>query len=96
LSGKPDVYWRCMRMVSFLFAMTFAQRAFAQETAITRLDLPLGRAYPYRAAEVITRVTVANPAVADAVVVSEREIARRCGRRRRVGAGNRYQRRCSR
>jgi pilus assembly protein CpaC len=74
LSGKPDVYWRCMRMVSFLFAMTFAQRAFAQETAITRLDLPLGRAYPYRAAEVITRVTVANPAVADAVVVSEREI----------------------
>ena len=30
--------------------------------------------YPYRADEVITRVTVANPAVADAVVISEREI----------------------
>ena len=51
-----------------------SQRAFAQETAVTRVDLPLGRAYPYRAAEVITRVTVANPAIVDAVVVSEREI----------------------
>ena len=35
---------------------------------------PIGRSYPYRATEVITRVTVANPAIADAVVISEREI----------------------
>src|SRR5919112_1616964 len=54
--------------------MTFSSRALAQETAVTRLDLPLVRSYPYRADEVITRVTVANPAIADAIVISEREI----------------------
>ncbi len=73
--GKSDVYRRAIRMLGFFAAMMFvSQRAFAQETAVTRLDLPLGRSYPYRAAEVITRVTVANPAIVDAVVVSEREI----------------------
>ena len=74
MSGSLDMSSRWVRRVSVLFALVFAQRAFAQETAITRLDLPIGRAYPFRAAEVITRVTVANPAIADAVVVSEREI----------------------
>ena len=74
MSGKLDVFSRYVRTVTVLCALAFAQPAFAQETAITRLDLPIGRAYPYRAAEVITRVTVANPATADAVVVSEREI----------------------
>jgi len=75
LIGKSDVYRRAIRMLGFFAAMMFvSQRAFAQETAVTRVDLPLGRSYPYRAAEVITRVTVANPAIVDAVVVSEREI----------------------
>ncbi len=72
--GKSDVYRRVLRALGIIAAMMISGRAFAQETAITRIDLPLGRAYPYRAAEVITRVTVANPSVADAVVVSEREI----------------------
>ena len=72
--GKSDVYRRALRALGFIAAMMLSQRASAQETAVTRIDLPLGRAYPYRAAEVITRVTVANPTVVDAVVVSEREI----------------------
>ena len=72
--GKSDVYRRAVRVLAIIAAMMISGRAYAQETAITRIDLPLGRAYPYRAAEVITRVTVANPTVADAVVVSEREI----------------------
>lgn len=72
--GKSDAYRRAIRMLGFLAALMVSQRASAQETAVTRIDLPLGRSYPYRAAEVITRVTVANPAVVDAVVVSEREI----------------------
>jgi pilus assembly protein CpaC len=74
LIGKSDVYRRAVRVLAIIAAMMISGRAYAQETAITRIDLPLGRAYPYRAAEVITRVTVANPTVADAVVVSEREI----------------------
>ena len=58
--GKSDVYRRALRALGFIAAMMLSQRASAQETAVTRIDLPLGRAYPYRAAEVITRVTVAN------------------------------------
>jgi pilus assembly protein CpaC len=74
LIGKSDVYRRALRVLGIIAAMMISGRASAQETAVTRIDLPIGRAYPYRAAEVITRVTVANPANADAVVVSEREI----------------------
>ena len=72
--GKSDVYRRAVFALGFIAATMIAAPAAAQETAITRIDLPIGRAYPYRASEVITRVTVANPSVADAVVVSEREI----------------------
>ena len=72
--GKSDVYRRALRVLGIIAAMMISGRASAQETAVTRIDLPIGRAYPYRAAEVITRVTVANPSIADAVVVSEREI----------------------
>ena len=61
MPGKAEVYRRSVRTVMFFIALVFARGASAQETAITRLDLPLGRAYPFRAAEVITRVTVANP-----------------------------------
>ena len=77
MTGKTDVYRRTLRALgafSAMFIIAFAQAARAQDLPVTRLDLPIGRAYPYRANEVITRVTVANPTVADAVVVSEREI----------------------
>ena len=72
--GKSDVYRRALRVLGIIAALMVSGRASAQETAVTRIDLPIGRAYPYRAAEVITRVTVANPSIVDAVVVSEREI----------------------
>jgi Flp pilus assembly secretin CpaC len=74
LKRQIDVYRHALRLLTVIAAMTFASRAFAQETAITRLDLPIGRSFPYRADEVITRVTVASPGTADAVVISEREV----------------------
>jgi len=74
LKRQIDVYRRTLRVLSLVLAVTCSHRAFAQEGAVTRLDLPIGRAYPYRADEVITRVTVANPAVGDAIVISEREV----------------------
>ena len=74
MKRQIDVYRRTLRVLSLVLAVTCSHRALAQEGAVTRLDLPLGRAYPYRADEVITRVTVANPAVGDAIVISEREI----------------------
>jgi hypothetical protein len=74
LKRQIDVYRRTLRVLSLVLAVTCSHRAFAQEGAVTRLDLPIGRAYPYRADEVITRVTVANPAIGDAIVISEREV----------------------
>jgi len=74
LKRQIDVYRRTLRVLSLVLALTCSHRAFAQEGAVTRLDLPIGRAYPYRADEVITRVTVANPGIGDAIVISEREI----------------------
>jgi pilus assembly protein CpaC len=74
LKRQIDPYRRILRVLSFAIAFLCSHRAFAQEAAVTRLDLPIGRSYPSRADEVITRVTVANPTVADAIVISEREV----------------------
>ena len=75
MKRQIDVFARMLRLAGLVVAMTTAShRAYAQEGAVTRLDLPIGRAYPYRSDEIITRVTVANPAVADAIVISEREV----------------------
>ena len=51
LIGKSDVYRGALRVLGIIAAMMISGRASAQETAVTRIDLPLGRAYPYRAAE---------------------------------------------
>ena len=52
--------------------------ATAQQTAptpaVTRVDLPTGRSYPIETTVPITRVSVANPDVADVVVVDERNV----------------------
>jgi pilus assembly protein CpaC len=41
---------------------------------ITRINLPVGRSYPISTANPITRVSVATPEIADAVVVGERDV----------------------
>jgi pilus assembly protein CpaC len=53
-----------------------AQRARAQtaEQDIVRVALPAGRAYPIHTTIPITRVSVANPAIADVVVIGERDV----------------------
>jgi Flp pilus assembly secretin CpaC len=43
--------------------------AQAPGDTITRVDLPAGRSYPITTQDPITRVSVANPDIADAVVV---------------------------
>ncbi len=48
--------------------------ASAQPGQITRIDLPVGRAYPLTTAVGITRVSISNPDVADVVVVGTREL----------------------
>ena len=48
--------------------------AQAPGDTIIRIDLPTGRSYPISTADPITRVSVANPDIADAVVVGDRDV----------------------
>ena len=49
-------------------------RAQTPEAEIIRIPLPAGRSYPIHTAVPVTRVSVANPAVADVVVIGERDV----------------------
>ena len=52
-----------------------AARAAAQETSVvTPLQLTIGRSFPITTPSPLTHVSVANPEVADLVVISEREV----------------------
>lgn len=44
------------------------------EPAVTRIDLPIGRSYPIETTVPITQVSVANPDVADVVVIDARSV----------------------
>ena len=61
-----------------LLALTVAAPLHAQGTLaggpVTRVDLPTGRSYPITTAAAVTRVSIANPEVADVIVISEREL----------------------
>ena len=60
--------------VTLSLALFAAPSADAQPGPITRIDLPAGRSYPLTTAVGVTRVSIANPDVADVVVVGTREI----------------------
>ena len=49
-------------------------RAQTAEADIIKVPLPAGRSYPIHTAVPVTRVSVANPAVADVVVIGERDV----------------------
>lgn len=51
-----------------------ATAAAIQSDPITRVDLPVGRAFPLTTPAAITKVSIANPAIADVVVVGTREL----------------------
>ncbi|HKT08529.1 MAG TPA: pilus assembly protein N-terminal domain-containing protein [Gemmatimonadaceae bacterium] len=48
--------------------------ANAADTAIMNVDLPLGRSYPISTSSTITQASVANPDVADVVVIGTRDV----------------------
>jgi pilus assembly protein CpaC len=51
-----------------------ATTAALQSDPITRIDLPVGRAYPLTTQVAISKVSITNDAVADVVVISAREL----------------------
>jgi pilus assembly protein CpaC len=61
--------------LSFVLPVTpAAAQQSVPAPAVTRVDLPVGRSYPIETTVPITRVSVANPDVADVVVVDERNV----------------------
>ncbi len=65
---------RLLVLASVLIFGATSTPASAQPGQITRIDLPVGRAYPLTTAVGITRVSISNPDVADVVVVGTREL----------------------
>ena len=68
---------RSLRLAALAGAMLFGvagAHAQAPGDTIIRIDLPTGRSYPISTADPITRVSVANPDIADAVVVGDRDV----------------------
>jgi pilus assembly protein CpaC len=51
-----------------------AAAAQAPSDSVIRIQLPSGRSYPITTADPITRVSVATPEIADAVVVGDRDL----------------------
>jgi pilus assembly protein CpaC len=60
--------------VACLAAGAFTTAVGAQTVPVRPLDLPVGRSFPIRADTTVTRVSIVNPAIADVVVVSDREV----------------------
>jgi len=50
------------------------QLASVSDTAIVNVDLPLGQSYPITTSSTITQASVANPDVADVVVIGTRDV----------------------
>ena len=65
---------RLLVLAGALVFGAIATPASAQPGQITRIDLPVGRAYPLTTAVGITRVSISNPDIADVVVVGTREL----------------------
>lgn len=58
----------------FVSGTTVHAQTSLQSGPISALDLPVGRSFPIRADTTVTRVSIVNTAVADVVVVSDREV----------------------
>ena len=67
---------RSFLALAFVAALAPASFAGAQapDDQITHIDLPAGRSYPITTNDPITRVSVATPDIADAVVIDERNL----------------------
>ena len=66
-----------IRAMVLLVALTVMSPAGAQQPAtvpVTAVDLPVGRSLPIRTIANVTRISIVDPAVVDAIVISENEV----------------------
>ena len=72
LRRRHGVVWTA----AFVTSLFVASAACGQtpEPSIVHVDLPIGRSFPITTASAVTKVSVANPDVADVAVIAEREV----------------------
>ena len=68
------IFRRLSLLAGLAFAAVLPVSASAQSGPIIRIDLPAGRSYPLTTPVGITKVSIANPDVADVVVIGTREL----------------------
>jgi pilus assembly protein CpaC len=68
------IYGARLALIALSLSRIGAARAAAQENTVTPLQLTIGRSFPITTPSALTHVSVANPDVADLVVISEREV----------------------
>lgn len=61
-------------LLGMLLTSAAPARAQTAEADIVRIPLPVGRSYPIHSNVPVTRVSVASPAIADVVVIGERDL----------------------
>jgi pilus assembly protein CpaC len=76
LIGSAARGLRACCAISLLSLASLALPAAAQQpqTPVTPLDLPVGRSFPLRTDANVTRVSIADPTVADVLVIAENEV----------------------
>jgi Flp pilus assembly secretin CpaC len=80
LHGQTSVRRLLTAALSLVAVLVLPVAARAQ-SELTRVTLSVGRSLPVQSPGAVSRVTVANPEIADVVVVGEREVVIN-GRRR--------------
>ena len=68
------IFRKLSLLAGLTIAVTLPVSASAQSGPIVRIDLPAGRSYPLTTPVGITKVSIANPDVADVVVIGTREL----------------------
>ena len=78
MNGLPRGFRRLASGAAFAVGLLAATLSSASaqtaEQDIERIPLPVGRSYPLHTQVPVTRVSVANPAIADVVVIGERDL----------------------
>ena len=78
MNGLTRGFRRLASGAVFAFGLLVATRSTATaqtaEQDIERIPLPAGRSYPIHSQVPVTRVSVANPGIADVVVIGERDL----------------------
>ncbi len=63
-----------LALIALSLSAVGVAKALAQDAPVTPLQLTVGRSFPITTPSALTHVSVANPDVADLVVISEREV----------------------